>query len=106
MSWRTHGRVGVLPGFGLSLGYTLFYLGFLVLLPLSALVMNTAGMGVDRFMEVTTHPRAMASYKLTFGAALAAATVNLFLGVLVAWVLVRYRFPGRAIVDALVDLPF
>ena len=97
---------GVLPGFGLSLGYTLLYLAFLVLLPLSALIWNAAGLGLSEFWHVATDERAVAAYKLSFGASLAAAVVNAVFGVLLAWVLVRYQFPGRRLADALVDLPF
>jgi sulfate transport system permease protein len=96
----------VLPGFGLTLGFTIFYLSVIVLIPLSALVFKTAGLSWHDFMETVTAPRVMASYKVTFGAAIIAAVINSIFGVLVAWVLVRYRFPGRRIVDALVDLPF
>jgi sulfate transport system permease protein len=97
---------GVLPGFGLSLGYTLLYLALLVLLPLSALVLRAGGLGFSEFWRVATHPRAVASYELSFGVALLAAAANSVFGVLVAWVLVRYSFPGRQLADALVDLPF
>ena len=97
---------GVLPGFGLSLGYTILYLAFLVLLPLSALVMHAAGLGPSEFWRVATDDRAVEAYKLSFGASLAAALVNAVFGVLLAWVLVRYSFPGRRLADALVDLPF
>jgi sulfate transport system permease protein len=97
---------GVLPGFGLSLGYTLFYLCFLVLLPLSALAVRAAGMGPVEFFRVATEERAVAAYLLSFGTALAAALANAIFGLLVAWVLVRYQFPGKRLADALVDLPF
>jgi sulfate transport system permease protein len=96
----------VLPGFGPALGFTIFYLSLIVLIPLSALVFRTAGLTWGEFISTVTAPRVLASYKVTFGAAIIAALVNAFFGVLVAWVLVRYRFPGRRIVDALVDLPF
>lgn len=99
-------RGGVLPGFGISLGYTLLYLGLLVLLPLSALAVKAADLGPAEFFRVATDPRAMASYYLSFGTAFAAAAINVFFGVLVAWVLVRYSFPGKRLADALVDLPF
>jgi sulfate transport system permease protein len=99
-------RRGVLPGFGLSLGYTVLYLGLLVLLPLSALAARAFGLGLSEFLESALDERARASYRLTFGVSLLAATVNVVFGVLVAWVLVRYRFPGRKLVDAFVDLPF
>lgn len=96
----------VLPGFGLTLGYTLFYLSIIVLIPLSALLFKTFTLTWDQFVTAVTSPRVMASYRLTFGASLIAALVNLVFGLLVAWVLVRYKFPGKKIVDALVDLPF
>jgi sulfate transport system permease protein len=96
----------VLPGFGPTLGFTLFYLSLIVLIPLSALVFRTAGLTWGEFISTVTAPRVLASYKVTFGAAIIAALINAIFGVLVAWVLVRYRFPGRKIVDALVDLPF
>ncbi len=102
----SRGAKRVLPGFGLTLGYTLFYLGLIVLVPLSALVFKTFGLSWEQFWNAVTAPRVMASYRLTFGASLLAALVNLFAGLLVAWVLVRYTFPGKRIVDALVDLPF
>ncbi len=97
---------GILPGFGLSLGYTLFYLGLIVLVPLATIIAKTAGMKWADFWSVVTSPRVLASYRISFGAALAAALVNAVFGFLVAWVLVRYRFPGRKVVDALIDLPF
>jgi sulfate transport system permease protein len=96
----------VLPGFGVTLGFTVFYLSVIVLIPLSALVFRTMGLTWGEFITTVTAPRVMASYKVTFGAALIAASINAVFGVLVAWVLVRYKFPGRRIVDALVDLPF
>jgi sulfate transport system permease protein len=96
----------VLPGFGPTMGYTLLYLSLIVLIPLSALVFKTAGLSWHDFVATVTAPRVLASYKVTFGAALAAASINAVFGVLVAWVLARYQFPGRKIVDALVDLPF
>jgi len=99
-------RHSVLPGFGPTLGYTIFYLSLVVLIPLSALVFKTAGLSWQEFTEAVAAPRVLASYRVTFGAALAAAAINAVFGVLVAWVLVRYPFPGRRLVDALVDLPF
>ncbi len=99
-------RHNVLPGFGLTLGYTIFYLCLIVLIPLSALVFKTATMSWVDFVAAVTAPRVVASYRVTFGAALLAASINAIFGVLVAWVLVRYRFPGKRLVDALVDLPF
>ena len=101
-----HQPARVLPGFGLALGYTLVYLGLIVLIPLSALVLKTFSMSWAQFWEAVTAPRVLASYRLTFGASLIAALVNAVFGLLVAWVLVRYRFPGKKLVDALVDLPF
>jgi len=99
-------RHSVLPGFGLSLGFTLLYLCFIVLIPLSAVFLKTFTVSWGTFVETVTSPRVVASYRLTFGASLAAALVNGVFGLLVAWVLVRYRFAGRRVVDALVDLPF
>ncbi|AVO39963.1 sulfate ABC transporter permease subunit CysT [Simplicispira suum] len=96
----------VLPGFGLTLGYTLFYLSVIVLIPLSALVFSSFTLTWEQFWTAVASPRVLASYRLTFGASFLAASVNLFFGLLIAWVLVRYRFPGKRIVDALVDLPF
>lgn len=95
-----------LPGFGPAMGFTLLYLSLVVLLPLSMIVLSAAHVGWSRFWEVVLTARALASYRLSFGAAFAAALLNAVFGVLVAWVLVRYRFPGRRVVDALVDLPF
>ncbi|HUQ00996.1 MAG TPA: sulfate ABC transporter permease subunit CysT [Kofleriaceae bacterium] len=99
-------RHTALPGFGLSLGWTLSWLSLIVLIPLAVLAWKSASLGPDRFWALATSPRAIASYKLTFGAALIAALVNLLLGTIVAWVLVRYQFPGRWLLDALVDIPF
>lgn len=96
----------VLPGFNLTLGYTLVYLGLIVLIPLSALFFRTFAMTWDQFWVAVTSPRVLASYRLTFGASALAASINVVFGLLLAWVLVRYRFPGKRIVDALVDLPF
>jgi len=96
----------VLPGFNLTLGYTLVYLSLIVLIPLSALVLKSLTLTWDQFWVAFSSPRVLASYRLTFGASLIAALVNVVAGLLVAWVLVRYRFPGKRIVDALVDLPF
>jgi sulfate/thiosulfate transport system permease protein len=96
----------VLPGFRLTLGYTLLYLCIIVLIPISALFFKTFAMTFDQFWAAVTSPRVLASYRLTFGASLIAALVNLVFGLLLAWVLVRYKFPGKKIVDALVDLPF
>ena len=99
-------RHTVLPGFDLALGLTLTYLCLIVLIPLSATFLRSTELTWDQFMEVVTSPRVVASYKLTFGASLLAAIINGVFGLLVAWVLVRYDFFGRRIVDALVDLPF
>jgi sulfate/thiosulfate transport system permease protein len=96
----------VLPGFGLTMGFTLFYLSFLVLIPLAGLFLKSATINWDQFCAAATEPTVVASYKLTFGASLIAASINAVFGFMVAWVLVRYPFPGRNIVDALVDLPF
>jgi sulfate transport system permease protein len=96
----------VLPGFGLTLGLALFYFSLIVLIPLSGLFVKTTTLSWDQFWHTVTEPRALASYQLTFGASFLGALVNGFFGSVVAWVLVRYRFPGRSIVDALVDLPF
>ena len=98
----------MLPGFGLTLGFTLLYLSLIVLLPLATaawLKTATSGLG-DVLGARSSNPRVLASYRLTFGASFAAALVNAVFGLLVAWVLVRYRFPGQRLVDALVDLPF
>ena len=96
----------VLPGFRLTLGYTLFYLSLVVLIPISALFFKTFSLTLDQFWAAVTSERVMASYRLTFGASLIAALVNLVFGLLLAWVLVRYTFPGKKFIDALVDLPF
>jgi sulfate transport system permease protein len=96
----------VLPGFNLALGFTVVYLSLIVLIPLSAAFVRTATLSWPEFWNIVTTPRVMASYRLTFGASFAAASVNAIFGLLVAWVLVRYRFPGKKLVDALVDLPF
>jgi sulfate transport system permease protein len=99
-------RHSVLPGFGLAFGITLLYLGLVVLVPLSAAFVRSAGMSFDAFWAAVASPRVVASYRLTFGASFAAALVNALFGLLVAWVLVRYEFPAKRLVDALVDLPF
>jgi sulfate transport system permease protein len=96
----------VLPGFGLALGFTLLYLSLVVLIPLSAVFLKTFSMSWADFVHAATNERVMASYRLSFGASLLAALINVFFGGILAWVLVRYRFPGRKLVDALVDLPF
>lgn len=96
----------VIPGFGLSLGFTIFYLALIVLIPLSAIFLKTFTMSWDAFWSAVTSERVMASYRLSFGAALIGAAINVVFGGIVAWVLVRYQFPGKRFVDALVDLPF
>ena len=102
----TFRRHSVLPGFGPALGLTVLYLCLVVLLPLSAAFLKTATVSWGTFWQTVSSPRVVASYELTFGASFAAGLVNAVFGLLVAWVLVRYPFPGRRIVDALVDLPF
>jgi sulfate transport system permease protein len=99
-------RRSVLPGFGLALGFTLVYLSLIVLIPLSAAFVKTAALSWERFWEIVTAPRVVASYQLSFGASLAAAAINAIFGLIVAWMLVRYSFPGKRVIDALVDLPF
>lgn len=99
-------RFSALPGFGLALGYTLAYLALIVLIPLSAVGAKTLTLGGDAFWAAVSSPRVVASYQLSFGASLLAAGINLVFGLVFAWVLVRYRFPGKGLVDALVDLPF
>ncbi|MEO6361971.1 MAG: sulfate ABC transporter permease subunit CysT [Caldimonas sp.] len=99
-------RHSVLPGFDLALGFTLLYVGLIVLVPLSAAFLKTFTMTWPAFWDAVTSPRVMASYRLTFGASFAAALLNAFFGLIVCWVLVRYDFAGRRVVDALVDLPF
>lgn len=96
----------VLPGFGLTMGYTLLYLSLIVLIPLSALVLKSFTLGLGHFWQTVTDPRVVASYKLTFGASLVAALINAVFGFVVAWTLVRYSFPFKRVVDAIVDLPF
>ena len=96
----------VLPGFGLSLGFTVMYLSIIVLLPLAATFLRTVGMSWPEFVDAVFSPRVMAAYRISFLASFAAAIVNAFFGLIVAWVLVRYAFPGKRVVDALVDLPF
>ena len=96
----------VLPGFGLTLGFAGMFLAAIVLVPMAALVMKGASLPLHEFWRIATEPRALASYRLTFSASLVAAIVNSVFGFIVAWTLVRYRFPGRRVVDALIDLPF
>ena len=99
-------RHNVLPGFGFAMGFTLLYLSLIVLIPLSAAVLKSATVSWAQFWATVTSPRVLASYRVTFGASLAGALINMVFGLLVAWVLVRYTFPGRRLVDAIVDLPF
>lgn len=101
--WR---QAGPLPGFGLTLGITLGWLGLIVLLPLLALLIKAAGLGPQGWWDIATDPRVLAAMRLSFGTALIAALIDTVVGLLIAWVLVRYRFPGRAALDALIDLPF
>ena len=103
MRFKQH---SVLPGFGLTFGYAVFYLSLIVLVPLSALFLKTTALGWVAFWQTVTDPRVVASYRLTFGASLIGALINAVFGFVVAWTLVRYSFPGKKIVDALVDLPF
>lgn len=105
MSTKRKSR-SVLPGFGLSMGYTLLYLSLLVLIPLAALFIKASGLGWHALWQTVTDDRVIASYKLSLGVSLAAAVVNGVFGFIVAWVLVRYSFPGKKLVDAIVDLPF
>ncbi len=99
-------RFNVLPGFGLTMGYTLLYLSAIVLIPVSGLLLRALELSWSDFWRLATADRALAAYRLTFGASLLAALLNAVFGTLVAWVLVRYRFPGRRLLDALVDFPF
>lgn len=102
-NWR---RASVIPGFGLTFGITLAWLGLVVLIPLTTIFLRAAGLGWDGFVAVGLSPRAMAAYRLSFGAAFAAAAVNAVFGLLIAWILARYDFAGKRLVDAVVDLPF
>jgi sulfate transport system permease protein len=99
-------KASVLPGFGLTFGFTTFFLSAIVLLPLAALVLSAASMHWSDFVRVVSSPRAIGSYRLSFGASLLAATINVVFGFIIAWTLVRYEFPGRKIIDALIDMPF
>jgi sulfate transport system permease protein len=99
-------RRSVLPGFGLTMGFTLLYLGLIVLIPLSTTFLKSATLGWAQFWQTVTDPRVVAAYWLTFGASFLGSLINAVFGVIVAWVLVRYRFPGKRIIDGLVDLPF
>jgi len=103
LSWK---KPSVLPGFGLTLGYTLFYLSAIVLLPLAGLLLRPAELGWAGFWHAVMEPRVLAALRLSFAASFLAASVNAVFGLLIAWMLVRYRFPGKRLIDALVDLPF
>jgi sulfate transport system permease protein len=103
MSFR---KPSVLPGFGLTFGFTTFFLSAIVLLPLAALVLSAASMHWSDFVRVVSSPRALGSYRLSFGASLLAAAINVVFGFIIAWTLERYEFPGRKIIDALIDMPF
>jgi sulfate transport system permease protein len=103
MATKTH---RVLPGFGLALGYTLVYLSLLILLPLGGLILKASELGFSQIIDIALSERSLASFRVTFGASFIAAMINSFFGLIVAWVLVRYPFPGKRFVDALVDLPF
>ncbi|MDF2669191.1 MAG: sulfate transporter [Paenibacillus sp.] len=96
----------IIPGFGISMGFTVMYLSLIVLFPLSAIFIKTSGMGWAKFWQTVTDPRVIAAYKVSFGTAFGAGVINTIFGFIVAWVLVRYTFPGKKLVDALVDLPF
>ena len=102
----TQRRTRVIPGFGLTMGYTIFYLSVIVLIPLAAMFVRAGGLGWEAFWTTVSAPRVLAAYRLTFGASLLAASINVAFGFVVAWVLVRYPFPGKRVVDAMVDLPF
>lgn len=99
-------RRHLLPGFGLSMGYTVFYLSLIVLFPLSALLLKSVSMGLGKFWDTVTDDRVLASYRISITTSLSAALINAVFGLLVAWVLVRYKFPGKKIIDSMVDLPF
>jgi sulfate/thiosulfate transport system permease protein len=99
-------KPSVLPGFGLTLGFTLCYLSLIVLIPLAGLILAATGLGWSGFWSAVTTPRVLSAFRVSFGTSLVAALINAFFGLMVAWVLVRYEFPGKRIVDAIVDLPF
>ena len=103
MAAKTH---RVLPGFGLALGYTLVYLSLLILLPLGGMILKASELGFGQIIDIALGERSLAAFRVTFGASFLAAAVNAFFGLIVAWILVRYPFPGKRFVDALVDLPF
>jgi sulfate transport system permease protein len=102
----TFKKPSVIPGFGLTLGYTLIYLSLIVLIPIAALIVKSAGLGWDGFWRQAFDPRTLAALKVSFGLSVIAAMINAVFGMVIAWVLVRYRFPGRRLIDAIVDLPF
>lgn len=106
MAFRLCSRKGAIPGFGLTLGLTLFYLSAIVLIPLVALIVRPVEIGFSGFWDLVCEPRVIAALRLSFGAAFIAALINAVFGLIVAWVLTKYRFPGRRLIDALVDLPF
>src|SRR5512134_2724963 len=103
---RTWVAPSVLPGFGMTLGFAGLFLTAIVLIPMAALVIKGASLPFEEFWRIATEPRALASYRLSFGASLIAASLNAVFGFIIAWTLVRYEFPGRRIVDAIIDLPF
>ena len=103
--WRFR-RPSVIPGFGLTFGFSIVYLSLIVLIPLAGVVWRSASLGWPEFWRIASDPRTLGALKMSFGGALAAAAINIVFGTLVAWVLVRYRFPGKRVVDAMVDLPF
>ncbi|HEY4390828.1 MAG TPA: sulfate ABC transporter permease subunit CysT [Paenibacillus sp.] len=106
MPSKANTKRGVLPGFGLTMGYSILYLSLIVLIPLSALLLNSTGLTWEKFWSIATDPRVLASYRVSFLTAAAAGLVDSVLGLLLAWVLVRYDFPGKKIFDAMIDLPF
>ncbi|NLY78600.1 MAG: sulfate ABC transporter permease subunit CysT [Lysinibacillus sp.] len=106
LTLRKRKRNTIIPGFSLTLGYTMLYLSIIVILPLSMVFFNTISMSWSEYYETISHPRAVASYKLSFGSAFIAGLINVAFGTIIAWVLTRYEFPGRKIIDGLVDLPF
>ena len=99
-------RPSVIPGFGLTFGYLLTYLGIIVLIPILALVLKAASVPLDRIAAIVTDPRTLKALQVSFGSSILAALINVVFGVIVAWVLVRYKFPGKRLLDAIVDLPF
>ncbi|MDY0872614.1 sulfate ABC transporter permease subunit CysT [Dongia rigui] len=105
-TWSNWKRPSVLPGFGLTLGYALLYLSIIVLLPLAALILRPAELGLAGFFDTVTTPRVLAALRVSFGTAAIAAVINGIFGLIIAWVLVRYQFPGKRLIDAFVDLPF